>query len=34
VTHDVAQLRCAHRHKVPLDTYSYSVGFRVAYSGE
>jgi formylglycine-generating enzyme len=34
VTHDVSQLRCAHRHKVPLDTYTYSVGFRVAYSGE
>jgi sulfatase modifying factor 1 len=32
VTHDVAQLRCAHRHKVPADTYAYSVGFRVAYS--
>ena len=34
VTHDVAQLRCAHRHKVPADTYAYSIGFRVAYSGE
>jgi formylglycine-generating enzyme required for sulfatase activity len=33
VTHDVAQLRCAHRHKVPADTYAYSIGFRVAYSG-
>jgi formylglycine-generating enzyme required for sulfatase activity len=32
VTHDVAQLRCAHRHKVPADTYAYSIGFRVAYS--
>jgi formylglycine-generating enzyme len=32
VTHDVAQLRCAHRHKVPTDTYAYSIGFRVAYS--
>jgi formylglycine-generating enzyme required for sulfatase activity len=32
VTHDVAQLRCAHRHKVPADTYTYSIGFRVAYS--
>jgi formylglycine-generating enzyme required for sulfatase activity len=29
VTHDVAQLRCAHRHKVPADTYAYSIGFRV-----
>jgi formylglycine-generating enzyme len=34
VTHDVAQLRCAHRHKVPSDTYAYSIGFRVAYSDE
>jgi len=32
VTHDVRQLGCAHRHKVPPDTYSYSIGFRVAYS--
>ena len=32
VTHDVAQLRCAHRHQVPSDTYAYSIGFRVAYS--
>lgn len=32
VTHDVFQLRCAHRHKVPPDTYAYSIGFRVAYS--
>lgn len=32
VTHDVLQLRCAYRHKVPPDTYAYSVGFRVAYS--
>lgn len=31
VTHDVLQLRCAYRHKVPPDTYAYSVGFRVAY---
>jgi formylglycine-generating enzyme len=30
VTHDVSQLRCAHRHKVPIDTYAYSIGFRVA----
>jgi sulfatase modifying factor 1 len=34
ITHDVDQLRCAHRHKVPADTYAYSIGFRVAYSGE
>jgi formylglycine-generating enzyme required for sulfatase activity len=33
VTHDLDQLRCAHRHKVPPDTYAYSVGFRVVYSG-
>jgi len=32
VTHDVLQLRCAYRHKVPPDTYAYSIGFRVAYS--
>ena len=31
VTHDVLQLRCAYRHKVPPDTYAYSIGFRVAY---
>ncbi len=34
VTHDVSQLRCAHRHQVPPDTYTYSLGFRVAYSDE
>jgi formylglycine-generating enzyme required for sulfatase activity len=34
VTHDVLQLRCAHRHKVPPDTYAYSIGFRVAYTEE
>jgi len=33
-THDVSQLRCAHRHKVPADTYVYSIGFRVVYSAE
>ena len=27
---DAAMLRCAYRHKVPPDTYSYSVGFRIA----
>jgi formylglycine-generating enzyme required for sulfatase activity len=32
VTHDPSQLRCAYRHKVPPDTYAYSVGFRVAYT--
>jgi formylglycine-generating enzyme required for sulfatase activity len=25
----VAMLRCAYRHKVPPDTYAYSIGFRV-----
>ncbi len=34
VTHDVFQLRCAHRHKVPIDTYAYSIGFRVAYTSD
>ena len=34
VTHDVDQLRCAHRHKVPADTYTYSIGFRVVYSDD
>jgi formylglycine-generating enzyme required for sulfatase activity len=34
VTHDVLQLRCAHRHKVPSDTYTYSIGFRVSYTDE
>ena len=34
VTHDVEQLRCAHRHKVPADTYAYSIGFRVVYSDD
>lgn len=34
VTHDVDQLRCSHRHKVPADTYTYSIGFRVAYSAD
>ncbi len=31
VTHDVSQLRCGHRHRVPADTYTYSIGFRVAH---
>lgn len=34
VTHDLNQLRCAHRHKVPPDTYTYSIGFRVVYSDD
>jgi sulfatase modifying factor 1 len=32
VTSDEAQLRCAHRQRVPADTYTYSIGFRVVYS--
>jgi formylglycine-generating enzyme required for sulfatase activity len=27
---DVRMLSCSHRHKVPQDTYSYGIGFRVA----
>jgi len=29
VNDDVTMLRCAYRHKVPPDTYAYSVGFRI-----
>jgi sulfatase modifying factor 1 len=29
VNDDVAMLRSAYRHKVPPDTYSYSIGFRI-----
>jgi formylglycine-generating enzyme required for sulfatase activity len=29
---DVRMLSCSHRHKVPPDTYSYAIGFRVATS--
>lgn len=32
VVHDPYLLRCSYRHKVPPDTYAYSVGFRVAYT--
>jgi len=32
VNHDVSYLRCAYRHRVPADSYSYSIGFRVAHS--
>jgi sulfatase modifying factor 1 len=32
VTEDPSMLRCAHRHGVPLDTYAYSVGFRIVCS--
>jgi formylglycine-generating enzyme required for sulfatase activity len=33
VVSDVRMLRCSYRHKVPPDTYSYAIGFRVASSG-
>jgi sulfatase modifying factor 1 len=26
---DVRMLSCSYRHKVPPDTYSYSIGFRI-----
>ena len=29
---DVSMLRCAYRHKVPPDTYAYSIGFRITCS--
>jgi formylglycine-generating enzyme required for sulfatase activity len=29
VNQDVSMLRCAYRHKVPPDTYAYSIGFRI-----
>jgi formylglycine-generating enzyme len=29
VNDDVSMLRCSYRHKVPPDTYAYSVGFRI-----
>jgi formylglycine-generating enzyme required for sulfatase activity len=32
VNHDVSFLACAFRHRVPADSYSYSIGFRVAYA--
>jgi formylglycine-generating enzyme len=32
VNDDVSLLRCSHRHKVPPDTYAYSVGFRITCS--
>jgi formylglycine-generating enzyme required for sulfatase activity len=32
VTDDIAMLRCSYRHKVPPDTYAYSIGFRIACS--
>jgi sulfatase modifying factor 1 len=30
VNDDVMMLRCGYRHRVPPDTYAYSIGFRVA----
>jgi formylglycine-generating enzyme required for sulfatase activity len=32
VVHDPRMLRTSYRHKVPPDTYAYSIGFRIAYS--
>ena len=32
VNHDPDFFRCGYRHRMPTDSYSYSVGFRVAYS--
>ena len=32
VVADVRMLSCSHRHKVPPDSYSYAIGFRVASS--
>jgi formylglycine-generating enzyme required for sulfatase activity len=32
VNADDRYLRCAYRHKVPPDSYAYSIGFRIAYS--
>jgi formylglycine-generating enzyme required for sulfatase activity len=29
VNEDVGMLRCSYRHKVPPDTYAYSIGFRI-----
>ena len=31
---DMRMLSCSHRHKVPPDTYSYGIGFRVACAPE
>jgi formylglycine-generating enzyme required for sulfatase activity len=32
VNDDTSMLRCAYRHKVPPDTYAYSMGFRIVCS--
>lgn len=34
VNDDSAMLRCAYRHRVPPDTYSYSIGFRIVCAAE
>ncbi len=31
---DVGMLSCSHRHKVPPDTYSYGIGFRIVCPAE
>ena len=31
VASDPSALRCGSRHRVPVDTYAYSIGFRIAY---
>jgi formylglycine-generating enzyme required for sulfatase activity len=33
VNDDMTMLRCAYRHKVPPDTYAYSIGFRIVSAG-
>lgn len=33
VNDDLSMLRCAYRHKVPPDTYAYSMGFRIICAG-
>jgi formylglycine-generating enzyme required for sulfatase activity len=32
LTSEPPMLTCSYRHKVPPDTYSYSIGFRIAYT--
>jgi sulfatase modifying factor 1 len=32
VNADPKYLRCSYRHKVPADSYAYSIGFRIAYA--
>jgi len=34
VNADSRYLRCAYRHKVPPDSYAYSIGFRIGYSSK